>query len=472
LNFRQSLPRLFVDFIKAFASVGDIFAHRPNHTSILAVAGEVGKRPYSRDRLRAALIEQAEHFSSGEKTLANIDRLQDPGIPVVLTNLEPNILCGPLTVLLKAVTVARLTADLSEDGLHAVPMIWIKNQKVENPTEDAIKALDSSMKIINLRFAGPMDQGRSLAALDSLKSDLKGHLGPMAAESDAFRFFEECRGAAGDGIQAWGHWLSGLLADWGIVLVDSSLGAMSVLTEGPRHEIQEKRSQATPLLNHQRARLNSAGYAATGESEADPAPLQSGLLPVIASVLEPAEIYHRSLIEPWFRLLGLPTPVWWPAARVTIADRKSSRFLGKYDLTLKDLFPGRAEILGRILPLGEERAVQRGLVHIEGLIQRAMSELCMTDAEDMPDRFKSSETRMKYQIESLRQKYVSARLRRTAELQRQIGHVCNLLVPEGRRQEEQLGWFYFLLHFAEDLPEILYNQIENSRFEHQLLHWG
>jgi uncharacterized protein YllA (UPF0747 family) len=458
-----SYPDLFIDFVQDFATVGHIFTHPPIRASLAKVRREAENRSYSREPLADLLLEQADYFASGSSTRANIRSLRNRAVPVVLTNLRPHALGGPLSDLLKALTAARLAADLTERGIAAVPLIWLDHWGGGHGFSDSIGALNSNNKLTDLRLPFPVDTGPSPGSLESLREVLTENLGGAALQGEPFRFFEACFRNSETMVQAWGRWLSGILADRGIVLLDPDWGGMGKLVESSRIGFEWK---------SRRAGTCESGQSSPASDGGDPSPLQSLMMPVIASVIDPEEIHPRSLSEPWYRRLQLPTPVWWPAASVTITDSKSRRILSRHDLSLADCFGGTPKVLERLLPAHAEVAVRGGLENAEELITKALSGLRRPVPAGDRDSFAESGKRMRHQIAQLLEKYFRARRRRRGELERQFEYACNLLAPEGRRQEKVLGWFYFLLHRGRDFPEFLYHHIETGNFTHQLLTWG
>src|ERR1700723_1218025 len=119
------IPRtsaLFTDFQYHFDKVARFYAHDPHDSRSYAVAAK--QVDYPEDR-RAALI-AALRASNGES--ASLDLLARPGTLAVVTGQQVGRFSGPAYSIYKALTAVRLAAQLSEQGIPAVPMFWLATE--------------------------------------------------------------------------------------------------------------------------------------------------------------------------------------------------------------------------------------------------------------------------------------------------------------------------------------------------------
>src|SRR5580658_2310203 len=113
---------LFSDFQYRFDKVARFYAHNPHDSRSYAVAAK--QIAYSEDR-RAALV-AALRASNGES--ASLDLLARPGTLAVVTGQQVGLFSGPAYTIYKALTAVRLAAQLSEQGIPAVPMFWLATE--------------------------------------------------------------------------------------------------------------------------------------------------------------------------------------------------------------------------------------------------------------------------------------------------------------------------------------------------------
>ena len=113
---------LFSDFQYHFDKVARFYAHNPHDSrSYAAAAREIA---YPDDR-RAALV--AALRASNSET-ASLDLLARPGTVAVVTGQQVGLFSGPAYTIYKALTAVRLAAQLSEQGIPAVPMFWLATE--------------------------------------------------------------------------------------------------------------------------------------------------------------------------------------------------------------------------------------------------------------------------------------------------------------------------------------------------------
>src|SRR5437667_1695044 len=114
--------RLFSDFQYHFNRVSRFYAHNPfDRASYAAVAGEMAFPADRRERLVAALrVKNADRPA--------LDLLARPQTVAVVTGQQVGLFSGPAYTIYKALTAARLAADLTARGIPAVPIFWLATE--------------------------------------------------------------------------------------------------------------------------------------------------------------------------------------------------------------------------------------------------------------------------------------------------------------------------------------------------------
>jgi len=111
--------RLFSDFQYHFDRVARYYSHPPGDpASYAAVARQM---QYPEDR-RAALVAALRSRNPGNPSLELLAR---PETVAVVTGQQVGLFSGPAYTIYKALTAARLAAQLNARGIPAVPVFWL-----------------------------------------------------------------------------------------------------------------------------------------------------------------------------------------------------------------------------------------------------------------------------------------------------------------------------------------------------------
>jgi len=151
-------------------------------------------------------------------------------------------------------------------------------------------------------------------------------------------------------------------------------------------------------------------------------------------------------------------------------DRKSIRTLEKYDLRIQELFSGKGEVAAKIRR-ATPRSVSMKLKDLALEADRSMEELgsLLPPGGDILVTRNSCRARILYQIGRLRERFEAACARREETAERRTQRACNLLAPDGRTQESGLSGIQFLLRHSRSVLQLLYEELDVLRFEHQLI---
>src|SRR5271168_340048 len=165
-------PKLFLDYLDHFARVKPFYAHEPTAKSVLREAKTLN---FPRGRAGAVVVilrKQNAAFGSDSKTLENLDRLANGAVAVV-SGQQVGLFGGPAYSIYKALMAVQIAAELTRDGIDAVPIFWMA-------TEDH--------DVDEVRHATWFHDGRSTrfelpAPADAGKPVGRVTLGPASAEA-------------------------------------------------------------------------------------------------------------------------------------------------------------------------------------------------------------------------------------------------------------------------------------------------
>lgn len=432
----------------------------------------VRERKLPREEICALLDEQASELHSGGLVHEKIRLLQEPGTAVVLTFLRPSLLGGPLCLLLRCLTAAKLASELSRSGLPSVPMALFEAERGGEVASRPISLLNTDSKLTRLSLDSSVEDG-----MEGLLGRIQ-ELTPGGIDSESLEILRSATLPCASVAAASAVLQARLLDHWGLLLLDVRKQAYQILAARALAPLTSNEARTSSLLRDQSRRLEDAGYDSNGCGDSyrldggfvDNLLVQSSILPAAAVVVGSSDIRTCCLALPLFQELDLESPLLWPRASATIVDARNRKILERYKITLEDLFSGTQKLL---LKTGLEDVEKEGTDRLDGLITaidagiRQISALAPEDG--LGDEARSSQEKIIYQLGKLKERFGSAiRLRREAAL-RQLERACNTLAPESRPQECELSALHFLLRYSRAFLPQIYEKIDVWYREHQII---
>src|SRR5579884_1640323 len=114
--------KLFSDYQYHFDRVARFYSGWPGDPASFDRAAR--ELSYPDDR-RAALVSALRAINPDNPAL---ERLAQPGTVAVVTGQQVGLFSGPAYTIYKALTAARLAAELTKQGIPAVPIFWLATE--------------------------------------------------------------------------------------------------------------------------------------------------------------------------------------------------------------------------------------------------------------------------------------------------------------------------------------------------------
>ncbi|MEP6962397.1 MAG: bacillithiol biosynthesis cysteine-adding enzyme BshC [Acidobacteriota bacterium] len=502
--------KLFGDFLYDFARVARFYSHDPAVAGSYDLAAQQIQYPAER---RAAMAKAlAGQNAPGEL----LERFARAGTVAVVTGQQVGLFGGPAYTIYKALTAAKLAANLTARGISAVPIFWMATEDhdfaevnhawvfdgdgharkvgveasdewtraqrpaggyrlTHAPLEDLREALngfpytEDVMAVVREAYADGSTMGSGFRALilkllarvgvlvlDPLDPVVRAVGAPLLAE--AVKKAPELKAALmarSAELKAAGYHAQ--------VLVDEKTSLFFLLENGERKTLRLKDSECAAL-------------AAKAESVSPNALLrpvwQDFMLPTIAYVGGPGELaYFAQSSVLYEKLLGR-MPVVLPRACFTLLDARSEKLLKRFGLKVTDVLVHpetlRSAIAKTLVPegLGAEFASVAGETsqRLDALGAR-LREFDPTLAEAVG----KSRAKVLYQVEKLRRKTERETLRRDAQATADAAHLRTMLYPEGHLQERLHSILPFLAKYGVDLVDRLYLQVRPECADHRVV---
>lgn len=525
------MRRLAVDYAYDFRSVAPFFSGDPADRGAWAAAiartQAHARRP---DDLVRVIAAQQQRRGAPPAARAAAERLADSRTVAVVTGQQAGLFGGPLFTLLKAITAVKLAQQVADEhAVPAVPIFWIDAEDHDWDEVRSCTVFDESLAPRSVALpprpgAEPMPV--ATIDLDDLVTPVLQELESILPPTE-FRasLLADLRTAYAPGLgmaDAFGRWLERVLGDRGLVVYDSSDEASKPLASGVfAHELAAPgrtaalaaragsdlvaRGYHSQVHGHDDAlalfRLDGTrrtirqqnGEFVIGDRNYAPAALlqeaadrpaafspnvllrpivQDAIFPTVCYVAGPNELAYLGQLRAVYEHFGVPMPLMYPRASVTILDSAAMRFLTRYDLPIESLQPQDEAALNELLrsqiPAAIEDAFSSAAGAVNDHMARVIQALPALDPT-LEGAARSTLTRMQHDLDNLHNKTIHAAKRRDETLRRQFVHARALAFPQGHAQERTIGFVSFLNQYGPALVERLYSDLPIDMGRHWIV---
>ena len=524
--------RLFQDYLYDYPRVSEFYPLPPFEPASFAKSAESLRYP---DELRQAVVsvlrERNEALAAGPATMHSLERLAKPGCCAVVTGQQVGLFTGPAFAIYKALTAVKLACTLSDQGLEAVPIFWLATEDHDLAEVNHCFVQDREGIPRRLEYSSPAPVPHAAAGslmlaeeIRSLTDLVRSLLPETPAGAELAGLVSECYRPGVSLGAAFGSMMTRLFRVHGVVLVDPLDARLHQLSASVFREAAESAPAIAADLLECNRRLTDRGYHAQvrvtenhsvlflyedgqrtalrmedggfvsslGHSykpqellamlEENPSlfspnvllrpVMQDALLPTVAYVGGPSELAYLAQATPLYdRILGR-MPVLFPRASVTVLDPVSNRLLGKYGLSLTDVFAGRQvlreKMAARFLPEGLTGLFEKAASNLNADLEAIKKSLEQLDPT-LVDASSHSVQKMQYQLSNLERKAAAAVQHRSDQVEKDAVRLENNLYPEKMLQERLYSGISLLARFGLPLLDQLYEQIPLDSGDHQVV---
>ena len=503
--------KLFADFCYHFDRVAPFYVYDPLVPESYACAA--AQIAYPEDRRRAMV--RALAAQNGDNPL--LARFAKPGTAAVVTGQQVGLFTGPAYTVYKALTAAKLAAELTARGTEAVPIFWLATEDHDFPEVATAWTYGGGRRPVSLDVAAPVELagrprpvgGIPLEAppVDQLHSALHGlpfadevldlvsrAYRPGATMGAAFRaLLLRVLGKVGvltidpldPAVRAIGAPLLARALKAAPELKAALLDRSRKLTDAGYHAqvlIEPKTSLFFLLADGERQtlRMADADFAALEDRAAAISPnallrpvWQDYLLPTVAYVGGPGELaYFAQSHVLYERLLGR-MPVVMARSGFTLVDAHSAKLLKRHRLNLTDTFVRedllRDRIAKSLVPEALSQSFTDTAKEIETRLVRLQSEVEAFDPT-LGTALSKSRAKIAYQVEKTRRKVERETLRRDARAGADADALTAAFYPHRHLQERLYSSLPFLAEHGMDLAERLYGLVQLDCPDHRVVY--
>ncbi len=403
---------------------------------------------------------------------------------VIVTGQQPGLLGGPILVLAKALSAVAFAKRLAaRSGRPVVPIFWVASEDHDLPEVNAVTVLDQADRTVKLSLL--LDSGRRMLSeidpgegAERLLTEVRGLLPQSEFLAEVMEPLENV------GRPSLGRWFAGIISRWlggeGLVVVEPHLfrtaarGVLDLDLERPGAIAGAVApGPVTPadvpffkVTDGMRSRV-----ASVDELPADPERVswdvltrvlaQNLALPVAGHVVGPSEALYCAQVAPAHALLKISAPPLLPRASLLLMERKVSRALTRFEVTLPEvLSEGEAALKGEEFSHG---GFDRALTDLETALSSKWLEVTVEAArldETLKRKAEGAEQTLLKAIDKLKGHGRKAMDRVTGRDREQREKVLAHLLPGGQLQERVLSPLPFMARHGADLPSRLLRVVE------------
>jgi bacillithiol biosynthesis cysteine-adding enzyme BshC len=504
------VKKLAADYALQFSSLAPFFAGDPGSSSAWAAAiarAQLHRR--RRAELGDLLSRQLERRHAPQAARDAARRFAEPNTVAIVTGQQAGLFGGPLFTLYKALTTVKLAATVSADhGVSAVPVFWVESEDHDWDEVASIAVLDREQQRRTVTLPSPGGGGDRPIGRIALTDEISAVIDQLAALLPETEFTAETlatlRDAYAPGVtmsDGFARLLDRLLGDLGLVVFEcSDRAAKPLVSRIFTHEVRHP-GQTWTLAAAAGQRLTSAGYHTQVEAPSNPGAalfridgtrsqvaldrpgleeeagarpetfspnvllrpiVQDALFPTVCYVSGPNELAYLAQLRQVYDHFGVPMPLVFPRASLTVLDSAAARFLDKHDVAFEALQPRDESALNHLLAASLPESVDRALADADKTIEEKMAAvIASVPAIDstLEGAAKSTLGKLQHDLTGLRGKVISAAKKRDETLRRQFSRAQAQAFPDGIPQERALGSIALLNRYGPALVQRLLQEL-------------
>jgi len=199
---------------------------------------------------------------------------------------------------------------------------------------------------------------------------------------------------------------------------------------------------------------------------------QDYLFPTGIYVAGPAEASYFAQASVLYKHFGLTQPVIYPRASATLIEKNINGILSKYNLHFLDFFMEEKELNSKLLRSVSDFEIDdlftKASDNITGLIMEIGKKLTAMD-QTLADPLDKTRQKLLHTLDVFKNNAVKTQERKFETAFRHLHKAKNLLLPYNNLQERELNFVYFSAKYGPDIIKWLFNEINITKFEHQII---
>lgn len=524
--------KLFCDYLFDFQSLKDFYTWDPFDSNDWKKAlASLEKHQCNRKKLIEVLGHQNKAFGCEEKTLTNIDLLQDEKTFAVITGQQAGLFTGPLLTIYKTLSTIKLTELLNDEYEYKfIPVFWVVSDDHDFDEVNHLSLVNGASQVRRIVYQPEGEYARFPVGTIPVDNRFNAVLEQFSEKTPETEFkasvqqmvrtsYSEARSVA-DGFC---RFMANLFREYGLVVVDPRDPDLTVLAapvfemeigdpekstscvlktgeqlsrhgyhqqihlrpghlnifleiDGRRCSISEKDERfQTDRGSYSREEilklLRSSPERFSPNVVLRPI-VRSHLLPTAAYIGGPAEISYYAQLKDVFSFFGVPQPIVYPRVRGTLIEGKIRRILDRHSIDPMNVYTNSDGVVNDIVKGSLPETFRTVFQETEEDMKRFFGKIrdAVTPIDSsLNDLVTRSRNRLAHDIEKIEKKVIQARKKSEEVIVQQIEKVKTNLFPNGEYQERVLNIVPFLILYGPDFIHHLYNSIDINTKRHQMI---
>jgi len=435
---------------------------------------------------------------------------------------------------MKALSVAKQTVCLREQGIKAVPVFWVASEDHDFAEVNHCRIVDQDGRLVKISMDNcPAPQAQPVGHIH-LCAEITGHIEQFLQSLPDTEFRNQISEilrkayAPGTGFaDAFSKVMARLLRPFGVILLDPLDPKLKALCADLYQQALAHSSDVVKAVVSQTENLTKAGYHAQVHVEPDAVPLfaihkgrrealvrdgnnfylkhgrkpfgtvdevvdraaadpsafspnvtmrpvvQDTLLPTLAYIAGPSELAYFAQIKPIYKMIGRIEPRIIPRGGGTLIDHATGKTLKKYNLKLHDFFEGSEALFKKIVEEVTDRGTAETFDEVSTAISSELDRLRNALNSVDPTLAASLDNRRKkieYHLSNLRGKFIRSRASQDEMAHARILAAQSILYPNKNLQEREINVFSFIARDGFGVLDQIYESIDVGAGLHQLIH--
>jgi bacillithiol synthase len=530
----SSFSRLFRDYCERYEDVAEFFAGDFRDVEARrSAADRAALVERDREVVSRVLLDQNEAWGLDDAARSNIDALARPETVAVVTGQQIGLFTGPLYTIYKTVTVLQLARRLQDEtGRPVVPVFWVEGED-HDYEEVAAATLLHQNEPVTIRYDRPPASGGGNVGpvgrlvldgdIAELMAALDGVLPPTEFSGELMSAVREAYAPGRRLEDAFVLLMKTVFPNSGLVFMnpddqrlkrmsaplfrrdleqpDELMSGMDAVNERlkDRYHVQVHVRPTNLFLIEPEGRfpIDTAGdgsFQLRGRERSfsreellamvDSEPerfspnvvlrplMQDILLPTALYVAGPGEIAYFAQFRPVYEWAGLPMPVIYPRASVSLVEPKVRKVMDKFDISVEDFSGDLGRLFQRIVLDTMEVDVEAVFKEASRPLHEAVNGLKPSLEKVDRTLARSAEaTRVSLlkEMEKLKDRVVRAEKRNQDDVRDQLQKAHVNLFPNGKLQERILSVLYVLNKFGPSFTAELADELSMDTTAHQVV---
>ena len=199
---------------------------------------------------------------------------------------------------------------------------------------------------------------------------------------------------------------------------------------------------------------------------------QDYLFPTLAYVAGPSEVAYFAQFKLLYEDFNIPEPIIYPRCSATIVEDRIQKIVNKYGLQLKDFFSNIDILKKRITASISDFKVEELFSNTFGTVSESLTSL--KDGLEAIDptlvpAMENTLQKMQGALNNLKEKTISAQIRKNEISLRQLDKVAVSLFPNSNLQEREMNIIYFLNKYGLEFVRWLHSELVLDKYAHQII---